>query len=220
MSGASPLKLHLPTVTSTQDAARGLPVGSRVSADYQESGRGRLGRSWQAPPGTALMVSYVVPWHPVASLAAGVAAAAAIGPPVRLKWPNDLILGGAKLGGILVEVSDRVCTVGIGVNLSAAPPGAARLLPGEPPPETVRALRDRLLEEIEAGLMELIEASPAQVVERWRQLSDTLGRRVRLVIPGESVEGVAEAITDDGAIVIGGVAYSVGEIVMLRSLDQ
>ena len=133
------------SVTSTQELARSRPIGTAVVADHQKAGRGRLGRLWEAPPGTALLVSCVLPFHPLAPLAAGVAAAVACGPRVRLKWPNDLLLGGRKLGGILVEASGRRCVVGIGINLSWAPPGAARL-------ETDRELLlDRLLAELVPG---------------------------------------------------------------------
>src|SRR5438128_2242402 len=97
--------LRLGTVTSTQDVARDLAVGSTVMADYQTGGRGRLERRWVSPAGTALLVSFVLKPNPVLSLAAGVAAAEACGPRVRLKWPNDLLFNGRKVGGILVEAT-------------------------------------------------------------------------------------------------------------------
>src|SRR2546430_13279898 len=83
--------LRVGSVTSTQDIARELPVGSIVVADHQSAGRGRLDRRWEAPPGTALLVSFVLARNrnPVLSPAACVAAAHACGPSVRLKWAND-----------------------------------------------------------------------------------------------------------------------------------
>src|SRR5207237_2790007 len=115
--------VRLASTPSTQDVARDLPVGTAVVADFQTAGRGRLRRVWEAPPGTALLASFVMPARPLASLAAGVAAAHACGPSARLKWPNDVLLHGAKLAGILAErLADRV-VLGIGVNLTAAPPG-------------------------------------------------------------------------------------------------
>ncbi|HXI95286.1 MAG TPA: biotin--[acetyl-CoA-carboxylase] ligase, partial [Candidatus Acidoferrum sp.] len=104
-----------------------MPVGSIVVADHQTVGRGRLDHRWEAPPGTALLVSFVLRPNPVLSLAAGVAAAEACGGGVRLKWPNDLLLGGAKVGGILVEVTPATAICGVGINLTWAPPGAAML---------------------------------------------------------------------------------------------
>ena len=106
------------SVTSTQDVALSLPVGSIVMADHQTAGRGRLSHRWDAPARTALLVSFVLPPNPLLSLAAGVAAAIACGPEVRLKWPNDLLLHGAKLGGILVEATAEKAVCGIGINLS------------------------------------------------------------------------------------------------------
>src|SRR5437660_2340983 len=119
--------LRLGTVTSTQDVARDLAVGSIVVADYQTGGRGRLERRWVSPAGTALLVSYVLEPNPLLSLAAGVAAAEACGRGVRLKWPNDLLLDGRKVGGILVESSPSKAICGIGINLTWAPEGAAQL---------------------------------------------------------------------------------------------
>src|SRR5712664_2350158 len=107
--------------------ARALPIGSIVVADHQTAGRGRLDRHWESPPGTALLVSFVLAPTALLSLAAGVAAAEACGGGVRLKWPNDLLLGGAKVGGVLVESSSTKAVCGIGINLTWAPKGAAKL---------------------------------------------------------------------------------------------
>src|SRR3977135_4681483 len=102
---ARPDVVRFESVTSTQDIARPLPIGSVVVAEHQTAGRGRLDRRWESPPGTALLVSFVLAPNPILSLAAGVAAAEACGSGVRLKWPNDLLLSGAKVGGILVETT-------------------------------------------------------------------------------------------------------------------
>lgn len=199
--------LRLARTSSTQDAARTLPAGWAVLADHQTAGRGRRDRAWEAPPGTALLASFVLPFRPLASLAAGVAAAEACGPGVRLKWPNDLLLDGAKLGGILVEVVDGRAVVGIGINLTAAPPGAARLARG----------RDELFEALCGALDRWSDAAPEAVLEAWRARSDTLGRRVRAELGGEVVEGMAEDVDSDGALVIGGRRVHAGDVTHLRS---
>src|SRR5437879_9247223 len=123
----NPQVVRLGTVTSTQDIARDLPIGSVVVADHQTAGRGRLSHQWETRAGTALLVSFVVEPNPLLSLAAGVAAAEACGPGVRLKWPNDLLLDGRKVGGILGEASPSKAICGIGINLTWAPEGAAQL---------------------------------------------------------------------------------------------
>jgi BirA family biotin operon repressor/biotin-[acetyl-CoA-carboxylase] ligase len=124
---------------------------------------------------------------------------------VRLKWPNDLLLDGRKLGGILVEAHAGRHLVGIGVNLTWAPPGAARL------DEDRDALLERLAETLAARLSE----APAVVLERWRELSDTLGRRVRVELPQGAYEGVAEDVAPDGALIVDGRRVHAGDIVHL-----
>jgi BirA family biotin operon repressor/biotin-[acetyl-CoA-carboxylase] ligase len=196
----------LETVTSTQEVAHGLPIGSVVVADRQTAGRGRLGRRWQSRAGGGLAASFVVAPNPLASLAAGVAAAQACGPPVRLKWPNDLLLKGRKLGGILVEGRPGRMVVGIGINLAWAPPGGASLAID----------RDELLERLQDELERWLQAGREQVLARWRELSDTLGRTVRVELAAESFEGVAEDIDVDGALIVSGRRVPAGDVIHLR----
>src|SRR5258708_28740669 len=103
-----------------------MPIGSIVVADHQTAGRGRLDRRWESPPGTALLVSFVLRPNPVLSLAAGVAAAHACGAGVRLQWPNDPLLDRAKGGGIPIEGTPATAGCGIGIHLTLAPPRAAK----------------------------------------------------------------------------------------------
>jgi BirA family transcriptional regulator, biotin operon repressor / biotin---[acetyl-CoA-carboxylase] ligase len=197
--------LRLASVTSTQDVARELPIGSIVIADHQTAGRGRHERSWEAPPGTALLASFVLAPRPLLSLAAGVAAAEACGPEVRLKWPNDLLLGGRKLGGILVEATSRKAVVGIGINLAWAPEGAARL----------DVPRDELLERLRSRLQQWSAVSDEQVLDRWRELSATLGRRVRVDVSGRVTEGVAQEVGPQGELIVDGVPFVAGSVTHL-----
>ena len=200
--------VRLASTPSTQDVARDLPLGSVVVADFQTEGRGRLRRAWEAPPGTALLASFVMPARPLASLAAGVAAAHACGPSARLKWPNDVLLHGAKLAGILAErLADRV-VLGIGVNLTAEPPGAAML--GED------IGRDALLERLLDELRRWFDAPDAEVLDAWRERADTLGKVVRVELPGETLEGLAEDVTDEGSLVVSGRTISAGDVIHLR----
>jgi BirA family transcriptional regulator, biotin operon repressor / biotin---[acetyl-CoA-carboxylase] ligase len=197
--------MRLGSVTSTQDVARPLPIGSIVVAEHQTAGRGRLDRRWEAPPGTALLASFVLRPNPVLSLAAGIAAARACSAEVRLKWPNDLLLDGLKVGGILVEVTSTTAICGIGINLSWAPPGAAKL------DEDRDLLLDRLCEEIDRWA----PASVPEVLSRWRELSGTLGRRVRVDQGGSVIEGVAEDIGPAGELIVDGRAIAFGSVTHL-----
>jgi BirA family transcriptional regulator, biotin operon repressor / biotin---[acetyl-CoA-carboxylase] ligase len=197
--------MRLDSVTSTQDVARPLPIGSIVVAEHQVTGRGRLDHRWEAPRGTALLVSFVLHPNPVLSLAAGIAAAQACGRGVRLKWPNDLLLNGLKVGGILVEVTRTTAICGIGINLSWAPPGAAKL------DEDRDRLFDRLREEIARWAV----ADVPVVLSRWRELSETLGRRVRVDQGGSVIEGTAEDIGPAGELIVDGKAIAFGSVTHL-----
>lgn len=197
--------VHLDSVSSTQDVARAMPIGSIVLADHQTAGRGRLEHKWEAPPGTALLVSFVLAPSPVLSLAAGVAAAEACGHGVRLKWPNDLLLGGRKVGGILVEATAAKAICGIGINLTSAPDGAAML----------NQSRDQLLEKLWPAIDRWCSAPVDEVLSRWRELSDTLGRRVRVVLPDQTYEGQAQDIDEHGALIVDGTVVSAGSLIHL-----
>jgi BirA family biotin operon repressor/biotin-[acetyl-CoA-carboxylase] ligase len=193
------------SVASTQEIARPLPIGSVVVADHQTAGRGRLDRRWESPPGTALLVSFVLAPNPLLSLAAGVAAAEACGRDVRLKWPNDLLLQGAKVGGILVEVMATKAICGIGINLTWAPKGAAML----------NRDRDQLLDQLQVELERWCSAKPDAVLARWRELSETLGRRVRVEMAGKVFEGIAEDIGHDGELIVDGTPVTFGSLIHL-----
>lgn len=200
-----PQILRLGSVTSTQNVARELPIGSVVVAEHQTAGRGRLSHRWDAPPGTALLVSFVLAPDPVLSLAAGVAAAEACGKGVRLKWPNDLLLDGRKVGGILVESSPSKAICGIGINLTWAPAGAAQL----------NESRDELLDRLRDALERWSSEPAAQVIARWRELSDTIGKRVRIELGDKVVEGTARDIDATGGLIVDGELVTAGSLTVL-----
>jgi BirA family transcriptional regulator, biotin operon repressor / biotin---[acetyl-CoA-carboxylase] ligase len=178
-----------------------MPIGSIVVADHQTAGRGRLERRWESPKGSALLVSFVLEPNPLLSLAAGVAAAEACGPDVRLKWPNDLLLQGKKLGGILVETTPVRAICGIGINLTWAPDGAAKL---EQP-------REELLDLLRNRIEEWTSAPSETILQRWRELSATLGRRIRI----DSTEGLAEDIGANGELIVDGRPFVAGSVTHL-----
>jgi BirA family biotin operon repressor/biotin-[acetyl-CoA-carboxylase] ligase len=198
--------IRLAITPSTQDVARRLPVGSAVVADHQTSGRGRLGRAWDSPPGASLLASFVLPFRDLALFAAGVAAARACGPEVRLKWPNDLYVEGQKLAGLLAERHGDRCVVGIGINLSWAPEGAAML----------DRDREELLADLAGELEDWFGATDEAILGAWRERSMTLGSWVRIELDGDRFEGLAEAIENDGALIVGGRRVTVGDVVHLR----
>ena len=143
--------------------------------------------------------------NPVLSLAAGIAAAEACGPSVTLKWPNDLLLGDRKLGGILVEMTPLKAVCGIGINLTWAPQGAAML--DQP--------RDEVLQRLRRGIELWAAASDKAVTTRWRELSSTIGRRVRIEVSGKTTVGFAQDIGPRGELVIDGELFVAGSVTHL-----
>jgi len=197
------------------DAARsGQSDGLVVVADVQTAGRGRLDRTWEAPPGSSLLVSVLLrassPPAPPACvvMAAGLALAEAVaevaGVAPALKWPNDLVVGDRKLAGLLAETDDDALVVGAGCNVNwpefppelSATATACNL-------EAGRAVdRDALLDAYLDALDRRLGAGDAVVADYRAQLA-TLGRKVRVQqIRGDDLVGTATAVTDDGALVV------------------
>ena len=194
------------SVESTQKIAAGLPIGSVVLADEQTAGRGRLDRRWETPPRTGLLVTYVLEPRPLLVFAAGVAAARACGPDVRLKWPNDLILEDRKLGGVLAELVAGRALVGIGINLTWAPPGAAQL----------GADRELLLADLNRLIQTWAKEPAGKILAAWRIRSWTLGQIVRVELAGETLEGLAEDVDSDGALIVAGRRILAGDVLRVR----
>lgn len=199
-------------VTSTNDVARdlagrGAGEGTAVLAVEQTAGRGRLGRPWSSPPGGLYLSVVLRPpvattaW-PLLGLAVAVGAAdgaeAAAGVPIALKWPNDLLRDGLKVGGILVEAAEGYAVAGIGIN--ARVPATRREGAGSLDVE-LPGLVVEVLSGVEQAV-DLLYADPASVLIPWRARSATLGRRVRVVGGAEVLEGIAEDIEADGALVL------------------
>nr|WP_232472207.1 biotin--[acetyl-CoA-carboxylase] ligase [Deinococcus sp. DB0503] len=203
------------TVGSTQDEARvwaddpqaPAPHGAVVVAERQTAGRGRRGRSWDTTHGTLVLSVLLhgplpLPELSLMPLAAGVALQAACGVG-GLKWPNDLLApDGRKLAGILLEADlrgeeARRAVLGIGVNVGAAPEGAACLC--EFRPELTRA---GLLACILAELERWLAAPPAAVLEAWRAANVTLGRDVRVSTPRGLLSGTALDLDPQGGLLI------------------
>ncbi|MEA2146078.1 MAG: BirA family transcriptional regulator [Solirubrobacteraceae bacterium] len=198
-------RLHLRATGSTNDEARGLaargaPHGTLVTATQQTAGRGRQGRAWAAPAGRALLCSLVLrdPGELI-SLAAGVAVADLVGAQAALKWPNDVLVDGRKVAGILVEgrPQEGWAVLGIGINVA--------LRSQDFPPE----LRERAgtlgreVADIEPALVTLLDAlerwlsAPcADVLEAVRARDALLGRPVRW--GGGS--GVGAGVDDHGRL--------------------
>lgn len=221
---------HYAEVGSTNDVARelaneGAPEGTVVVAEKQTRGRGRLGRNWFSPSGQGIWFSVILrpPLAPSEvtkiTLVAAVAVARALrgltGLDVRIKWPNDLLVGGKKLVGILTQLNAEVekinyVVIGIGVNanvdMTTFPPEvrtiatSIRVELGQPF-SRVKILQ-RILEELETAYQSFIHGGFPSLLQEWKQLSYTLGRWVKVTQPTEEVEGLATDVDEDGCLVL------------------
>jgi BirA family biotin operon repressor/biotin-[acetyl-CoA-carboxylase] ligase len=204
------------------------PAGLVVVAESQTAGRGRLDRSWVSPPRAGLTMSVLLrPGWPAAQwtwlpLAAGVAVVRALRERAEvdavLKWPNDVLVGGCKVCGVLVEVpGPGMAVVGIGLNVTTT----AQELPHEQATSLRLAGarttdRDTLLRAVLRALGDAVADLPA-TREAYRELCSTLGQPVRVELPGDvQVHGTGEAVDDDGRLVVDGVPYGAGDVVHLR----
>ena len=192
-------------------AVAGAPDATVLRADHQTAGRGRLDRRWEAPPGANLLVSILLRTavHPslgphdlvrAVSLAAVEACATTAGVRPGLKWPNDLLLGGEKLSGVLAQsgTSDDgdFTVVGIGINIGWAPDGATSLSSHCDHPPTPAALCEEMLRALE----ELLPLSRDGIHRRYVASLVTLGERVRASTPNGDIVGRALDVDVDGRL--------------------
>jgi len=216
--------------TSTSDvmeklARDGVHEGMVVFAESQTRGRGRLGRAWVSPPGQGLWFSVLLrpPLRPQAITRVTVAAAVAITRAIRMelplrpeiKWPNDIMLHGRKIAGVLTELSGELDSVrhvslGIGVNVNLT----AQDLPRDVR-ETATSLRlalgrtvDRpalaaaLLRELDAAYAALLDDRFEELADEWSEQCTTLGRNIAVIAGNRRITGRAEALDDEGALLL------------------
>ncbi len=214
------------------EARCGAAEGVVLVADHQTAGRGRLGRRWESPPGSSLLVSVLL--RPTVALerahlltmAAGLAASDAVldaaGVTAGLKWPNDLVVDDAKLAGLLAEsvvegAELRALVVGMGLNVEAEPAeGSTSLARLSESPVDRRALLDAWLTCFDTRLDALDE-----VLVDYRRRCSTLHRTVRVEQADGIFEGRALDVTDAGHLVVeahGSVhEVTVGDVVHVRT---
>ncbi|MEA2384225.1 MAG: BirA family transcriptional regulator [Solirubrobacteraceae bacterium] len=219
-------RLHLRATTSTNDRARalaaaGAPHGTLVTAAAQTAGRGRQGRTWATPPGRALLMSLVLRAPDrMLPLAAAVAVAEAVGDRAAIKWPNDVLIDGRKVAGILAEArpQDGWAVLGIGLNV------AVRLedLPAElQATAATLGLEPRDVEPVLARLLAALERALAldtpALLDAWRARDALRGRDVAWAAGA----GRAAGIDGDGRLVVelpegGRTALEAGEVHLRR----
>ncbi len=223
-------------------ARDGAPEGLVIAAEQQTAGRGRQGRGWQTEPGAALMFSLLVRPESVAQAAmgwlpllAGVATAAAVrvvaGVRSQLKWPNDVLVTGGKLAGILAEQSGGAVVVGIGLNVlgraDTLPVPTATSLELHGAARTDRAvLLGEILRQFEHWYRRWTTTGPGDadasgLRPEYLRLCDTVGRMVNVALPGgRSLVGLATDVDGTGRLLVdvGGevTAVTAGDVIHVR----
>jgi BirA family biotin operon repressor/biotin-[acetyl-CoA-carboxylase] ligase len=214
-------RLHLRATDSTNSRARDLAAagalhGTVVTASEQSAGRGRQGRTWSAPPGQALLVSVVLRcWPRLLPLAAAAACADVAGADARIKWPNDVLVAGRKIAGILVEARPQEgwAVVGLGLNVAVeleALPAELRETAGTLGWST--ADLEPTLARLLSALEEHLVASEPDLLAAYRARDALAGREVAWA----TGEGRAAGIDEGGRLLVdtpdGRVALDAGEV--------
>jgi BirA family biotin operon repressor/biotin-[acetyl-CoA-carboxylase] ligase len=216
--------IYYPRVTSTMDIARnqarkGTEEGTIVIAGEQTQGRGRVGRTWLSPEGNMALSIVLYPdisKLPFLVIIASVAVARGIekvtGLKTMIKWPNDILIGTKKVGGILIENEvkrDKVlyAIVGIGLNVNISPEEKeknqlpATCLKDELGGNVIRtSIIKSVLREMERLYLMLPDCEP--VIREWRERLMMLGKNVRVYNNDAVIQGVAEAVDDTGALIL------------------
>ncbi len=212
-------------ILAHQWAREGAPEGAVVIAEEQVQGKGRLGRSWHSPPGTGVWMSLIL--RPPISLTeasqftllASVGVQQGIkrvtGLPVQIKWPNDLLIRGKKVCGILTELrgeQDRVyyLIIGIGINVNTTSEhlpeqlkGIATSLAMESGGNIHRAtLIAAILEELENVYQDYLNSGFGVIKTKWEQAAGMLGKTITARTPQGSITGVAEKLNENGALLV------------------
>jgi len=212
------------SLPSTMDEARreirqGAAAGTVIIAGEQTGGRGRLSRTWLSPPGNIALsiilypditaVPYLIM---IASLAAAQSIETVTGRKTQVKWPNDILIDGKKVCGILIEnevkwnkVAFSIIGIGINVDLNVADfseisdTAASLKTKSDKDDLRVKIIRS-LLTEFERLYLKLPDGKP--VYEAWRDRLVTLGNKVRASSGSQAIEGIAESVDESGALII------------------
>ncbi len=220
-------KIHyFDSLSSTMDIAHNLGVngsseGALVLAETQTKGKGRLGRNWFSPKYKGIYLSLILRpklapnQTPLLTLLSAVsiceAIKAVINLDARIKWPNDILIGNKKLGGILTELNaeidlTRFVIIGVGLNVNndkkSLVSGATSLKEQEKEDINRIELLQEILRKIELNYLLFQKNGPIPIIEKWREFNITLGRRVKVDCQKERIEGFSQAIDTDGSLLI------------------
>jgi BirA family biotin operon repressor/biotin-[acetyl-CoA-carboxylase] ligase len=214
-------RVHLRVADSTNERARalamaGAPHGTLVTADEQTAGRGRQGRSWTAPPRSAVLMSVVLrELNDVLPLAAAVAVCESLPLEASIKWPNDVWIEGRKVAGILVEARPQEgwAVLGIGLNVTTTE-FPAELSATSLALAGAAATVEEALAALLAALDEWLARPAEEVLTAWRERDALRGRTVRWA--DGTAEGTAAGVSETGSLLVdtpdGRVTLDAGEV--------
>jgi BirA family biotin operon repressor/biotin-[acetyl-CoA-carboxylase] ligase len=217
-----PHLVYVPSADSTNRVARDLPEGAwhhgtSILTDFQEAGRGRQGRGWVSPPGTSLLLSIVLVPPPhvsppdivmAAALAVADTVASVTGLPAALKWPNDVLVGGKKVCGILAEYADEgsrrraILGIGLNVNFDPATEGiadATGLSAELGAPLDRESCAISLFRALDMWYGALTEDSDS-VFAAWEARLETVGRQVVVIESKVTWQGIAIGVARNGGL--------------------
>lgn len=217
-------------ITSTNNEAKkqanlGCPEGSIVLSEAQNSGRGRLSRSWFSPSGRGIWLSVILrpPFNPYDAPKCTLLTAVAVTKAIRrvaqvecgIKWPNDILYQGKKLVGILTEMSAEIdainhVVIGMGINVNIGTEEfPAELMDIATSLSIIVGhdisrlkLLNAVLTELEQAYENVIQRGFSEMLDEWRELSITLGRNVNVIGSGREFSGMAVDIDRDGALLV------------------
>ena len=217
-------RVHLRVTDSTSDRARalaiaGAPHGTLVTAGEQGAGRGRHGRTWTAPAGRALLMSLVLRDVPaLLTLSAAVAVADVVGGGCAIKWPNDVLVDGRKVAGILAEgrPQEGWAVLGIGVNVAVRAEDLPEELAGRAAGLGLEPMEvEPVLAALLAALARRLAEDPAVTLDAFRARDALIGRSVAWA----QGRGVAAGVDGAGRLLVdlaggggGRVALDAGEV--------
>ncbi len=222
--------IHRESINSTNEYAlslslRGPESGTVIIAESQARGRGRMGRVWVSPPGSNIYMSAVLKPEIAVRDAAFLTVAAALacahalrseaGLNVTIKWPNDLMVCGKKIGGILTEIRSahdeiNFAVIGIGINVNSL----SKDFPAELADRatSIKEVTGRhfsrsriiaqVLNELERWYKKLTGDGSFPLLEEWKRLSCTIGKVVRVTLFSEVISGIAEDVDEEGMLVL------------------
>jgi BirA family biotin operon repressor/biotin-[acetyl-CoA-carboxylase] ligase len=197
------------TIDSTMRAAACLAIGSVVIAEEQTAGQGRLGRAWHSEAGAGIYCSMVLQPMPALTLALGLAAQSAIfeatGLTCDLRWPNDLLLGGRKVAGILVQGADGKAIGGIGINVRQTEfPGELESIATSLSKKADREVRPtEILLALLPAIDRFVQYDKDEILRLFAQASSyACGRRVTVEQPDGAIEGTTAGLDPSGFLIV------------------